>query len=143
MGRALRSPRDVLLALRVLAVALAAPLIARLSLSRQEAILEPRTSPPPDKAREAWLVENVDRILGAARPLVRPGCLTRGLTHYYFLRRAGVDVQLRYGLATPVGESDGHCWLVRDGEPFLERADPRELYVETYRLPRARTRTRV
>ena len=142
MGRALRSPRDVLLALRVLAVALATPLVSRLSLPRQEALLEPRRSPAPDPVREAWLVENVDRILGAGRPLVRPGCLTRGLTHYYFLRRAGVDVQLRYGLGTPVGESDGHCWLVRDGEPFLERSDPRELYVETYRLPRASTRAR-
>ena len=142
MARALRSPRDVLLALRVLAVALAAPLITRLSLARQESILEPSTTPAPDPQREAWLVENVDRILSTARPLVRPGCLTRGLTHYYFLRRAGVDVQLRYGLGTPVGETDGHCWLVRDGEPYLERADPRELYVETYRLPRAPTRAR-
>ena len=142
MARALRSPSELLLALRVLLVALAVPLIARLPLPRQEAILEPRTNPRPDPRREAWLVENVDRILSVARPFVRPGCLTRGLTHYYFLRRAGVDVQLRYGLATPVGESDGHCWLVRDGEPFLERADPRELYVETYRLPRAPTRAR-
>ena len=42
MARALRSPRDALLAIRVLAVALVVPLITRLSLPRQEAILEPR-----------------------------------------------------------------------------------------------------
>ena len=142
MGRALRSPREALLALRVFAVALAVPLITRLSLPRQASILEPRRAPEPDPEQEAWLVENVDRILGAGRPLVRPGCLTRGLTHYYFLRRAGADVELRYGLATPIGDTDGHCWLVREGEPILERADPRELYVETYRLPRARTGAR-
>ena len=82
----------------------------------------------------------MDRLLSAGRPVVRPGCLTRGLTHYYFLRRAGVDVQLRYGLGQPIGEGDGHCWLVRDGEPFLERVDPRERYVETYSIPRAHAR---
>ena len=137
-----RSAGEVALTLRILAVAAIVPLITRLGLARQATILEPRRAPRPDPARQAWLAGNVDRILAAGRPVVRPGCLTRGLTHYYFLRRAGADVQLRYGLATPIGDTDGHCWLVKDGEPFLERADPRELYVETYRLPRARSRAR-
>jgi hypothetical protein len=127
----------MLLAVRVLLVAMSVPLITRLPLTRQEALLEPRRPAPPDPAREAWLVANVDRLLSAGRPVVRPGCLTRGLTHYYFLRRAGVDVQLRYGLGRPIGETDGHCWLVRDGEPFLERVDPRGRYVETYSIPQA------
>jgi Transglutaminase-like superfamily len=132
--------REALLALRVVLVATAVPLITRLPLPWQERVLEPRRLPPPDPEREAWLVANVDRLLSAGRPVVRPGCLTRGLTHYYFLRRAGVDVQLRYGLAPPIGEPDGHCWLVRDGEPFLERMDPRGRYIETYSIPRPQTR---
>ena len=140
MARLARSPRELLLALRVVLVAISVPLITRLPLAWQEAVLEPRRRPAPDPRREAWLVANIDRLLSAARPVARPGCLTRGLTHYYFLRRAGVDVQLRYGLGRPIGEADGHCWLVRDGEPFLERADPRRSYVETYSIPRARTR---
>ncbi|HKP21077.1 MAG TPA: lasso peptide biosynthesis B2 protein [Thermoleophilaceae bacterium] len=140
MARLARSPGEALLAVRVLLVAVSVPLIARLPLARQEALLEPRNPAPPDPEREAWLVANVDRLLSAARPVVRAGCLTRGLTYYFFLRRAGVDVQLRYGLATPIGDSDGHCWLVRDGEPFLERADPRDRYVETYSIPRAHAR---
>ena len=139
MARIARSPGELLLALRVLVVAVSAPLIARLPLPRQEALLEPRNPAPPDPQREAWLVANVDRLLSAGRPVVRAGCLTRGLTYYFFLRRAGVDVQLRYGLAPPIGEPDGHCWLVRDGEPFLERVDPRGRYVETYSIPRAQT----
>ena len=129
----------MLLSLRVLLVAISVPLITRLPLARQEALLEPRKPPRPDPERETWLVANVDRLLAAGHPAVRPGCLTRGLTYYFFLRRAGVDVQLQYGLATPLGESDGHCWLVRDGEPFLERVDPRGHYVETYSIPRAHT----
>jgi Transglutaminase-like superfamily len=136
MARLARS--EMLLSLRVLLVAVSVPLITRLPLARQEALLEPRRPQPPDPEREAWLVANVDRLLAAGHPAVRPGCLTRGLTHYFFLRRAGVDVQLRYGLGTPVGESEGHCWLVRDGEPFLESVDPRGQYVETYSIPRAR-----
>lgn len=140
MARVARSPGEALLALRVLLVAASVPLITRLSLARQEALLEPRNPARPDPEREAWLVANVDRLLSAARPLVRAGCLTRGLTYYFFLRRAGVDVQLRYGLATPIGDSDGHCWLVRDGEPFLERVDPRDHYVETYSIPRTPAR---
>ena len=135
-----RSPRDILLVGRVLAFAIAVPLITRLSLRRQATILEPRRAPHPDPGREAWLVENVDRVLAHGHPLVRPGCLTRGLTLYYFLRRAGADIGLQYGLGTPLGDTEGHCWLVRDGEPFLERVDPRGLYVETYRVPRARVR---
>lgn len=138
MGRLPRSPLEVFLALRVLAVAISVPLITRLPLSRQETLLEPRRRRPRDPEREAWLVENVDGLLNLGKPVVRPGCLTRGLTHYFFLRRAGVDVRLTYGLATPIGSTEGHCWLVRDGEPFLERTDPRELYVETYSIPRAR-----
>ena len=140
MARLARSPGELLLALRVLLVATSVPLLTRLPLARQEALLEPRRPSPPNPEREAWLVANVDRLLSAGRPVVRPGCLTRGLTHYYFLRRAGVDVQLRYGLGQPIGEEDGHCWLVRDGEPFLERVDPRGRYVETYSIPRARAR---
>jgi hypothetical protein len=135
-------PAEALLAARVFAFAVAVPLITRLSLARQVSILEPRREPAFDPARAAWLVENVDRVLSRGRPLVRPGCLPRGLTHYYFLRRAGVDVTLQYGLGQPIGETDGHCWLVRDGEPWLERADPRELYVETYRVSRGRAHAR-
>jgi hypothetical protein len=129
-------PGELLLAARILGVALAVPLITRLRLPRQERILEPRTVPPPDPERQEWLTQNVDRILAAASPLVRPGCLTRGLTHFYFLRRAGADVRLAYGVGEIAGRTEGHCWLVRDGMPFLEREDPRERFVETYSIPR-------
>ena len=135
MGRLPRSPGEWLLAARVLALAAVVPLVTRMRLSRQAALLEPRSAPPLDPAREAWLTENIDRIVAVAHPLVRPGCLTRGITHYYFLRRAGVDVRLAYGLGEVDGRTEGHCWLVRDGEPYLERTDPREHFAETYSIP--------
>ena len=133
-----RSARELLLAARVFAFAVCVPLITRLPLARQEAILEPRRLRARARAREAWLAANVDWILVRGAPLVRPGCLTRGLTHYFFLRRAGADVALQYGIGTVDGRTEGHCWLVRDGVPYLEAKDPREHFVETYRVPSAR-----
>jgi hypothetical protein len=137
-----RRPAELLLALRVLAVATLVPALTRLPLARQAAILEPRSRQHPDPVREAWLTRHVDAVLVRGRPLVRPGCLTRGLTHYYFLRRVGADVRLVYGIGEIDGRTEGHCWLVRDGEPYLESTDPRPYYTETYCLPRARASAR-
>jgi hypothetical protein len=76
-------------------------------------------------------------MLQAGRPLVRRGCLTRGVTLYYCLRRAGVDVGLTFGMGRVDGGDgfDGHCWLVKGGEPYLEARDPRDHYVPMYSFP--------
>lgn len=129
--------RERLLAARVLAVAALVPLIVRLPLPRQERLLEPRRARPADPERAAWLAGNIDGLIARGRPVVRPGCLTRGLTHYYFLRRAGVDVRLAYGIGEVDGRTEGHCWLERDGEPWLESTDPRPHFTRTYAIPRA------
>jgi hypothetical protein len=136
MARLRRRGSELLLAARVFAFAVCVPLITRLPLSRQERILGPRRPATHARAREEWLVANVDRVLGRGAPLVRPGCLTRGLTYFYFLRRAGVDVRLSYGIGTVDGRPEGHCWLVRDGEPWLERKDPRAQFTVTHSVGR-------
>lgn len=122
------------------AVAVAAPLLARLDLRRLQRCLEPppRLSRPlaadPDRA-VAVLGRRVDRLVRWGRPLVRPGCLTRGITGYYLLRRAGLDVALCFGIGVVHGPGTaGHCWLVLDGEPVLEAADPRTAFTEVVRL---------
>jgi hypothetical protein len=109
----------------------------RLPLARLERVLEPRRPRRLDVRRQQWLAEHVDAILAAGHPLVRPGCLTRGVTLYYFMRRAGVDVGLQFGMGKPVREIEGHCWLVRGSEPYLERRDPRPIFAPTYRIPSA------
>jgi hypothetical protein len=78
----------------------------------------------------------LERAIHAGWPAVRPGCLTRGVTLYVFLRRAGMDVALSFGMGKPGKEFAGHCWLVMDGEPILERRDPRPVFTEMYRIPR-------
>ena len=111
----------------------------RLPLPRVAALL---TRPPRPSQPSPDDVERLERLIDfaprVARPLVRPGCLTRGVTLFWFLRRAGLDVELRFGLdAAPDSASDGHCWLSLDGEPFLEKVDPRPRFAELYRLPLA------
>lgn len=138
-----RRPEEIFLSLQVLCVATAVPLLLRLRLRRLEAIVEPRR--PPARANEAraeWVATRIDRILAAGRPIVRPGCLTRGVTLYYLLRRAGVNVTLQFGVGRVEGTYEGHCWLVRDGEPYLERVDPRPMFTGTYSIPRPVRSTR-
>jgi hypothetical protein len=125
--------------LRIAAFGAAVPLLLRLGLVRLERILEPRRHPRSgDPARIHAVAHRVDWVLRRARPLVRPGCLTRGLTLFYFLRREGADVSLAFGMGKPGDDFAGHCWLVKDDEPFLERTDPRHEFPEIMRIPRRR-----
>jgi hypothetical protein len=122
--------------------------LLRLPLGRLAAWLEAATSAvpqdvdrrPPELApmmpMMMMMVRRIDAALRAAWPLVRRGCLTRGLTQLWFLRRAGFPVSLRFGMGEIDGRIEGHCWLVLDGEPCAEKRDPRPLYTETWRIPR-------
>lgn len=129
-----------MLKVQVLLFGFAVPLLLRLKLERLALWLEPPSPPSPlgNRAEAEALARRIDAWLRAGRPLVRPGCLTRGLTLYWFLRRAGFPVSLRFGIGELAGMEDhleGHCWLVLDGEPLAERRDPRPLYTETWRIP--------
>ena len=131
-------PGGVRLPLRVLLLGLAAPLLLRRKPERLAEWLEAATAATvrhePLTAEE--LARRVDFWLRAAWPLVRHGCLTRGITQLYVLRRAGFPVSLRFGMGEIEGRFEGHCWLVLDGEPFAEKRDPRSIYTETWRIPR-------
>jgi len=133
---AVTARRPLPLVARTLLVATAAPALAHLDLDRLQRVLEPRRrSAPPEPGRVLPLGHEyaalVDAVIRKGRPIVRPGCMTRGITLYALLRRAGVDVGLRFGVGRPHPDTpavEGHCWLVLDGEPFLERTDPRPLF---------------
>ncbi len=136
LGKAVFAARVLLFA------ALGVPLLLRLvKLPDLRSWLEPEREAPPltDLAAVQTLVRRVDRLLALGRPLVRSACLTRGLTHYYVLRRAGADVSLRFGMGRMDHEVAGHCWLVFAGEPLAEKRDPRPLYIETYSISRLGT----
>jgi Transglutaminase-like superfamily len=123
-----------------MAVAVAAPLLARLDLRRLQRLLEPAPRsfrrPPADPGQAVEVVgRRIDRLIRWGKPLVRPGCITRGITGYYILRRVGIDVALCFGIRPVRGPgATGHCWLVLDGEPLFEAADPRLAFTEMVRL---------
>jgi hypothetical protein len=136
----LRGPRDLLALMRIAPFAALVPALMRLPLPRLAALV---SRPPNPRNPTSAEIERLDRVMTLAprigRPLVRSGCLTRGLTLYWFLRRTGLDVELRFGLGPEDGGglTDGHCWLTLDGEPYLESRDPRLRFTELYRLPLA------
>ena len=117
------------------AFAAAVPWLMRLPLPRLAPLV---ARPARRRAVAPGEVARLERMMGLAPtiagPLVRRGCLPRGLTLFWFLRRRGLDVELRFGI-DPGGGADGHCWLTLGGEPFLEKVDPRPRFTETYRLP--------
>lgn len=129
--RQLRGPRELVLFACVSAFACAVPLLMRLPLPRVRALIarSPGRRATVAPERLARLVELAPQV---SHPLVRTGCLPRGVTLFWFLRRAGFDVELRFGL-DPAG-ADGHCWLALDGEPYLERVEVSR-FTELYRLP--------
>jgi len=136
---------------RVVLFAAAVPLLLRaVRVDRLGAWLEPRREPPPaaaDPRAYDGMVRRIDRLRRAGRPLVRSGCLTRGITLYYFLRRAGAPANLCFGIGDGIGAAidgeasapgdgfGGHCWVELGGEPVAEARDPRPLYAEMLRVP--------
>ena len=113
------------------------PLLMHLRLRTLQRVL--RLQSDPVRIASAVDAEEILRHFHLARrvgaPFVRANCLTRGMTLCYFLRRAGIDVTLSFGIGRVAGELRGHCWLCRVGTPFLEEPDPRSLYVEFVSLP--------
>lgn len=131
----LRPVTDTFLFLQVCAFAAAVPLLLRLRLSRLGSLLELGSHPSAaDEDKVEKIAAYVETAIRRATPLVRRGCLTRSLTRYYFFRRAGMDVSLCFGMAQAGEDFVGHCWLERDGAPFLEVADPRTQFSEMYRI---------
>lgn len=147
MRRRLRAVRSVPLRevpqlLQVVLIAAMVPLLMRLPLDRLERLLEPRRSPRERRNRWEATPRLVEVAVAGFGPLVRPGCLTRGVTMYALLRRAGQDVSLAFGIGEIAGSEQGHCWLVLDGEAWLETADPGEHFATVTSIPSSRAAPR-
>jgi Transglutaminase-like superfamily len=114
------------------------PALVRLNPLQLESLLlakGPLSKLTPDSVQR--IPRYYDLILRLGNPFIRSGCLRRGITLYYFLTRAGLEVSLCFGTGSPEGRFAGHCWLVRDGAPFLEKTDPRPTFTEMFRIPGA------
>lgn len=123
-------------ALKVVAFAAAVPLLMRLPLDRMTRWIEPSdSSGPHPTAHDVFaLVASIDRSMSSARPFVRSTCVVRGVTRYRFLRCAGADVSLRFGIGLIDNAMAAHCWIVYRGEPLAERRDPRGVFTEMWAM---------
>lgn len=122
--------------MRIVVFSAAVPAMLRLGPARLARYLDGWIARrPPISADPRKVATLVDAAMRAGAPAVRPGCLTRGVTLYYFLRRSGEPVTLEFGIGEVGGEPVGHCWLTRDGEPFLESRDPRPVFRALYSFP--------
>jgi hypothetical protein len=120
-------------------MAVLAPWLVRAGLPRLQRWIEPRRSRPAPDPLEMEQIEDqfstwVNAIIRRGHPLVRPGCLTRGITLYYALRREGDDVALCFGIGEDGCAVAGHCWLDKGGRPVLEGTDPLAVFTEVARV---------
>jgi hypothetical protein len=128
---------------RVFLFAAAVPLIFRLRITWLNRLLSTRRGavrPAGELCERELILRCVEWAIRAGNPVIRQNCLTRGVTRYYFLRRAGADLSLCFGAAWHQGEflqAPGHCWLVENGKPCLEESDPLLRFVPIYSLPQA------
>ena len=138
------SVRSPFFSFRVLAFAAVVPLLLRfVKLPQLGDRLEPDDppAPPRDPAAVDRLIRRIDLLIRLGWPIVRRGCLVRGITRYRFLREAGIDTTLCFGIGRLPGQESftGHCWLEMDGRALAEPREPRPIYSETYRVsPRPR-----
>jgi hypothetical protein len=103
---------NAFLFLQIFAFAAAVPCLLRLKLSRVAGALEPCGDlPPVDENRVRKITAYVETAMRRGSPLVRPGCLTRGVTRYYFFRRCGMDVGFASEWAGSIG-SIRHSWAI-------------------------------
>jgi Transglutaminase-like superfamily len=133
----IRNAGDFFLFLRILAFSASVPVLMRLNLVRLDTILQALSRPKSGTPTAAEKIKSfVDLAICFGWPAVRPGCLTRGVTLYHFLRKdAGIEVSLCFGMGQWNSNFEGHCWLVRDGKPFWEARDPGPVFAEIYRFP--------
>lgn len=131
----LNSVQDWWLFFQLFFFALFVPLIMLIGVKRLSPLLSRvgSGSSSPDYIKR--VIAFTDLAMEFGTPLVRKRCLTRGITLYYFLRRAGIPVALYFGVAPEEQLLKGHCWLVENGQPFAEHIDPRTVYTHVWSLP--------
>lgn len=130
--RRVRGPRETLLLAGVLVAAPVVPALMRLPIPAVDRVLRARRRRVPRSLPDERVAMVVETAQFFAHPIVRRGCVTRGVSLYWLL---GGDLRLCFGIGGAADDFYGHCWLERDGEPYLEKADPRERFPPQFALP--------
>lgn len=132
----LHGPQEWSTFAQALALGLLIPLLLRLQLPTLVGWLEGRSAAKEPTSRPERIGQVVLWALEFGRPLVRSGCLVRGLSLYGLLRRRGHMVSLCFGMAPWRQGFTGHCWLTLQGQPFLEPEGAGPEFRPVLRFPR-------
>ena len=132
-----REPHDAALSARMALWVVLVSVLARLMpLPVAHRLVSTRVRRPrrPSADVPARLARTVDRLLRLDVFMYRRSCWRRALVLHRFLALHGIDSRVNFGLKKTNGGLQGHAWLERDGQPFLE--DDAGAYVLTFSLPR-------
>lgn len=122
-------------AIQIFLFLIAVPFLLRLRLDKVDALVSrPVRRHVPSPVRIIRTKRMIDLMIRLGRPIIVPGCLTRSLALYYFLRRLGVDVALVFGAGQVNDTFAAHCWLEWNHEPYFEKVDPNSYFVPIYRF---------
>lgn len=89
---------------------------------------DPSGSDSPKDDRNPFIEKAVRMVLMASR-YTRPWatCLRKSLVLWFFLRRQGIDTQVRIGVRN-AGEFQAHAWVEYQGKVLGDRQDVRDQY---------------
>jgi len=122
-GAVVRNPGRVWLMARMALAYFAVSVLARLlPLPKAFAFISPRLGAGGgDAGRAAAIVNAVDTLLTARIPLIYPQCWRRAAVLHRFLRHAGLDTRIVFGVRMDGTRTvEAHAWLERDRKPFAE-----------------------
>ncbi len=104
----------------------------RVSVERLVVSFDAPRAPNPDRidiGRINWLTRGVLRRLFSSRY-----CMKRSLILFHYLRKAGREARIVFGVVKESGRLEGHAWVTVNGEPFAEEG-PVDRYTVTYTYP--------
>jgi hypothetical protein len=132
---ALADPRGAALSARMAVWLVLVSALARvLPLPRAHRLVAARVrrAPSDPAAVAARLAASIDRVLRLDVFVFRRSCWRRALVLHRFLALHGLESRVMFGVKKS-DPTQGHAWLERDGQPFLE--SDAGAYVVTFSLP--------
>ncbi len=120
----IKNPKDLWLLLRIAALASILPLLLR--WVKLPTLLKALASRNPTAPAEREEIDKIVRFTDFALRkncfAVKSTCLNRALLRYHFLGKAGVDVEINFGVRKG-NKLGGHSWLTNHESPYLDGED--------------------
>lgn len=125
---------DFILMARVIGIALLSRLALLVMTPTGVAVWLDKTKLSPRLFDPQKAVKFTDYVI-RFRHRTSGGCLLRSLVLFRLFCRAGLPVQINFGLKRdirPATELKGHSWVCLDGAPVMEAGDPNKKYAVMY-----------